>query len=336
MCSRARSHRGDVPTCDALEHATDVARATRSGPRPCTSTHSGCRIGGSSTSTGSSSPSQRAATSRASPTMERRSTRFIVGVTSSTCSWIGRTSASGVPGSCAPSSTMIPLWSTPSSSSRSERIIPRETSPRSLRSSRGASAPGSSAPGSPTATVAPAPKFQAPHTICRGSPSPTSTWQSWSLSAFGCFPASITVPTRKSPRLPSDVRDADVDHALDLERRDGEPPRDLVGARAGANVFAEPGERCAHGGLELPQQSQVVAPELAQVGDAVTEDGHPLEPPAEREAACNAPGRSRRTRRASDRPSRHRRSRSSRSDGRPGSRPRRRRGRRRTPRSTAR
>ena len=53
------------------------------------------------------------------------------------------------------------------------------------------------------ATVAPAPKFQAPQTIWRGSLSPTSTLQSWRRSAFGCFPASSTRPTRKRPRLPS-------------------------------------------------------------------------------------------------------------------------------------
>jgi len=51
----------------------------------------------------------------------------------------------------------------------------------------------------PGATVAPAPKFQAPQTIWRGSASPTSTRQSWSRSAFGCLPASRTRPTLKSP-----------------------------------------------------------------------------------------------------------------------------------------
>jgi phenylalanyl-tRNA synthetase beta chain len=60
----------------------------------------------------------------------------------------------------------------------------------------GASAPGRSAPGSATATVAPAPKFQAPQTIWRGSASPTSTRQSCNRSAFGCLPASTTLPTR--------------------------------------------------------------------------------------------------------------------------------------------
>ena len=97
---------------------------------------------------------------------------------------------------------MIPEWSVPRSISSSARIIPSESSPRTFRCSSWRP-PGSVAPGSATATVAPAPKFQAPQTICRGSPSPTSTRQSCSRSAFGCFSASSTLPTRKSPRLPS-------------------------------------------------------------------------------------------------------------------------------------
>src|SRR3954454_10774333 len=113
----------------------------------------------------------------------------------------GRTSANGVPASRESGSTMIPPWSCPSSSSRSERIIPSETSPRSLRRSIVNSPPGMTPPGSTTATVAPAPKFHAPQTIDRGSPLPTSTRVSWSLSAFGCLPASSTFPTTKCSLL---------------------------------------------------------------------------------------------------------------------------------------
>ena len=52
--------------------------------------------------------------------------------------------------------------------------MPSEVSPRSFE--RPILRPSSSAvPGSATATVSPAPKFQAPHTIWRGAPSPTST-----------------------------------------------------------------------------------------------------------------------------------------------------------------
>ncbi len=99
---------------------------------------------------------------------------------------------------------MIPLWSVPRSTSSSARIIPSDISPRSSR--RSSVIPfGSVAPGSATATFAPAPKFHAPQTICDGSFSPTSTRQSWSRSAFGCFAASSTSPTRKRSRLPPSV-----------------------------------------------------------------------------------------------------------------------------------
>ncbi len=87
----------------------------------------------------------------------------------------------------------------PSSSSRSERIIPSETLAPELRLLEAFVRPAGTAPGSATATVAPAPKFHAPQTIWRGSASPTSTRQSWSRSAFGCLPASSTRPTRKRP-----------------------------------------------------------------------------------------------------------------------------------------
>ncbi len=97
---------------------------------------------------------------------------------------------------------MIPVWSAPRSTSSSARIIPSDTSPRTFRRSS-VSPFGSTAPGSATATVAPAPKFHAPQTIERASPSPTSTLVSCSRSAFGCFTASTTRPTRKRPRLPS-------------------------------------------------------------------------------------------------------------------------------------
>ena len=43
-----------------------------------------------------------------------------------------------------------------------------------------------------------------------------------------------------------DVRHAHVDHALDLERRDREPVRDLLGGRVDGDVLAEPRERGAH------------------------------------------------------------------------------------------
>src|SRR6187455_915756 len=237
----------------------------------------GSRPGG-----GASSPEKRAATSRAIPYTDRQSGRLRVISISRTSSPSGSTSANGVPGSTGSERTRMPLWSDPSSSSRSERIIPSETSPRSLACSRRLPS-GSTAPGSATATVAPAPKFQAPHTIWRGSPSPTSTRQSWSRSAFGCFSASSTRPTRKSPRLPS--VSATPRRVI---RSTSQVEMTSCPATSGSGTSKSTYSRSQETGTfmsELPQEAQVVVPEEANVGDPVAELGDPLEPEAEREAA---------------------------------------------------
>ena len=143
-------------------------------------------------------------------------------------------------------------------------------------------AAGITAPGVTTATVAPAPKFHAPQTIERGSPSPTSTFVSWSLSAFGCLPASSTLPTTKCPKLPS---------ASATPRRTMRSTSQLVktSRRASSStgsveldVLAEPGDGDLH--QNCPRIAEVVLPERAQVGQAVPEHGDALDPEAEREA----------------------------------------------------
>ena len=96
-------------------------------------------------------------------------------------------------------SRMIPSCSSDSCSSRSDSIIPSDTSPRSFAWRSGSGEPGSTAPGSATTTVSPVTKFEAPQTIWRGSPSPTSTWHSRRRSAFGCLPNSTTRPILKLP-----------------------------------------------------------------------------------------------------------------------------------------
>ncbi len=89
----------------------------------------------------------------------------------------------------------MPSWFCDSSSSRSESIIPSDTWPRSL-ALRSTVPSGKTAPGKATATVSPAAKLVAPHTICRGSPSPTSTVHSESRSASGCLSRVTTRPIR--------------------------------------------------------------------------------------------------------------------------------------------
>ena len=141
-------------------------------------------------------------TSRATPRMESRSARLEVTSSSSTSWTSGRRAASGSPGRHPLPSTMMPSPSDEMSSSRSDRIMPSEVSPRSLE--RAMRRPSSNAvPGSATATVSPAAKFQAPQTIDRGEASPTSTWHNCRRSAFGCLPASSTCPATISSPTPS-------------------------------------------------------------------------------------------------------------------------------------
>ncbi len=124
-----------------------------------------------------------------------QSTRFGFRSSSSTASETASTSAKGVPGAASLSRTMIPSCSSESSSSRSERIIPFDSTPRSFAFFSFVPS-GITAPGSATATVCPAATFGAPQTIVR-VPSPSSTSQTLSRSASGCLPAETTWPTTK-------------------------------------------------------------------------------------------------------------------------------------------
>jgi hypothetical protein len=102
--------------------------------------------------------------------------------------------ATGFPTRADSGSTQMPWCSSPRPSSRSEQIMPWLSTPRIFETLIFKS-PGSSTPGSATATFCPAATFDAPHTIFRSVPSPTSTVHSPSLSASGCFSRDCTWPT---------------------------------------------------------------------------------------------------------------------------------------------
>ena len=89
---------------------------------------------------------------------------------------------------------MIPEWSPPRAISSVARIIPSLTMPRSF-AAPSVRPSAICAPGRATATVWPAATFGAPQTIVTGSPAPTSTVQTRSRSALGCWTASSTRPT---------------------------------------------------------------------------------------------------------------------------------------------
>ena len=78
----------------------------------------------------------------------------------------------------------MPAWSSPSPSSRGEHSMPFDHSPRILR--RPISMPlGMTVPTVASGTRSPAAMLNAPHPICRASPSPASTSTSWMRSALG-------------------------------------------------------------------------------------------------------------------------------------------------------
>ena len=76
--------------------------------------------------------------------------------------------------------------------SPAEHIIPSDAMPRSFTGLI-ARPEGITAPTVATTTSKPALTFAAPQTICR-TPEPTSTLQTFSLSASGCFSHSKTLP----------------------------------------------------------------------------------------------------------------------------------------------
>ncbi len=123
--------------------------------------------------------------------------------------------------------------------------MPSEVSPRSFE--RWMRRPSSSTvPGSATATVSPAPKFQAPHTIWRGAPSPTSTRVSCRRSAFGVL-AGLEYEPRDDQLLDAvDGGQPAALDALDLVAGERELRDELVQRRQLREVIAEPLQRNLH------------------------------------------------------------------------------------------
>ena len=128
------------------------------------------------------------------PSTERQSARLGVMLTSMTTSSRPRAATSGVPGTSAGSSTMMPAWLSPSPSSSSAQIMPWDSSPRILAFFR-VTPFGRLAPTAAKATFCPAATLGAPHTTLNTASAPASTVHSDSLSACGCLTQVSTWPT---------------------------------------------------------------------------------------------------------------------------------------------
>ncbi len=151
------------------------------------------------------------AVSRAMPSTERQSARLGVMETSMTSRSSPRTSVSFWPGLKPGSSTMMPAWSSDRPSSRSEQIIPRDSTPRSLAFLM-TRPPGMVVPMVATGTFCPLATLGAPQTIWASSGPPTSTLHTerWSLSGWGAqsttWPTTMGAMASKGSRMASTSR----------------------------------------------------------------------------------------------------------------------------------
>ena len=138
-------------------------------------------------------PKPRAA-SRAMPSTDRQSARFGVMDTSMTSRSRPRASVRGWPGLNSGGRTMMPACSSDRPSSRSEQIMPRDSTPRSLARLI-SMPPGMVVPMSATGTFWPWATLGAPQTMGKSSGPPTSTAQTERWSDSGCWERSTTCPT---------------------------------------------------------------------------------------------------------------------------------------------
>ena len=141
---------------------------------------------------------------------------------------------------------MIPAWSVPRPISSSARIIPRDSSPRSGRSSSGAGKPGSSTPGQTDRDGGADAEVPGAADDLARLALPHVDLAELELVGVRVLLGRDDLADAQVREVVAHVGDADVDHAVDLERRDGEPAGDLVRGRVDADVLAQPGERDSH------------------------------------------------------------------------------------------
>ena len=111
-----------------------------------------------------SSPRPAAASSRAMPRTPKQSLRFGVTATSITGPSTLIASLAGRPTGASAGSSMIPAWSSPSSSSRAEHSMPLLSTPRIVTRFRTSPVPGMVVPTGANTAFMPARTLGAPHT----------------------------------------------------------------------------------------------------------------------------------------------------------------------------
>ena len=157
------------------------------------------------------------------PMTPKQSPRFAVIATSITGPSTRITSLAGRPTGASGASSMIPVWSSPSISSRAEQSMPALSTPRILARFRTWPVPGMTTPGAANTPFMPRWTFGAPQTTSATS-LPVSTRQRLRRSALGCGRTSVTRATlngdRSAPRvsIPSTSRPSMVSRATICSR----------------------------------------------------------------------------------------------------------------------
>ena len=240
-----RSHCGEGPT-RTLRKARPMYRGQPAKSSTRMSSGSCATGGGSSGSGGRSSPPQSAAISRAMPTSESRSGRFIVGVTSSTRSTSGRTSAKRRPG-------LQPVGEQhdPGVVGAEPDLVLREDHPAGHLA---AERPLLERPGEAGQERAGEPDGNGrARTEVPCAADDLLRVRVADVHLAELEPVCVRMRIRGDHPPDDEVREvaarvghADVDEPVDLERRDRQPLRDLHVRRVGGDVLAEPGERRLH------------------------------------------------------------------------------------------
>src|SRR5690606_17492687 len=224
----------------------------------------------------------RAATSRATPRIDRQSARLGVSFRVNSVSSRSSASRSDWPGASSAGSSSRPAWSCDRPSSRAEHSMPADCTPRILATPI-LMPPGSSAPTRASGTVSPAAALGAPQTICSSSPEPSSTWQTRSLSASGCG----AMATMRATTTPVKGGAAGAVSSTSRPAMVSRCASSSVAIAGMTRARSQDSGNCIISrGLfvELAQEAQIAFVELAQVVDAVAQHGQALEAGAEREA----------------------------------------------------
>src|SRR5690606_35307837 len=178
---------------------------------------------------------------------------------------------------------MMPEWSSPSPSSRSEQIIPSEIRPYVFRALI-ANSPGSTAHGSATTTWSPTPKLVAPQMIPRGFSSRTSTCQ-YRIGFFSPVSSSRSTTRPNTSGPVTEVRRSVISSTSRPTRTNA---ASSASGSTGASTYSrshDTGSRMSDLHPERAGEPDVALHYVPHVTDPVSEHQRALDTHSERESA---------------------------------------------------